>query len=154
MSGKHYSDEQKKRILEDVMKRLPERESLSSVARSHKVAASTILKWFEEEGMIEEYARVRELRADMFFEKIHEITEGVIEGKIDPNAGRVSIDAYKWMLSRMHPKKYSDSKDVNVNVSGHVEMIDFVNKLSNAIDIVPERPELVSGVKGPKKTQE
>lgn len=151
MSGKHYSDKQKKKILEDVMKRLPERESLRSVARSHKVPASSILNWIEEQGLNEQYARVRELRADMFFEKIHEITEGVSKGRIDPNAGRVSIDAYKWMLGRMNPKKYSDRKDINVNVSGHVEMVEFVNKLSNSIDVTPERPELASDIKRPKK---
>ena len=40
--------------------------------------------------------------------KIEEILEDVESGKIEPSVARVSIDARKWLASKMYPKFFSD----------------------------------------------
>ena len=54
------------------------------------------------------YARAREFRADARADKIDEITIMVIEGKLDPSAARVVIDAEKWQAGKEMPKRYGD----------------------------------------------
>ena len=47
-------------------------------------------------------------RAHFHASKIEEILEDVESGKIAPSAARVSIDARKWLASKMYPKFFSD----------------------------------------------
>ncbi len=54
------------------------------------------------------YARAGKSRAQAHFERIGDIAEQVLLGKLDPQAARVAIDAWKWTAGRMDPKKYGD----------------------------------------------
>ena len=40
--------------------------------------------------------------------RLQEIIDAVIDGRIDPNAGRVAIDGLKWTSAKLAPKKYGD----------------------------------------------
>ena len=62
--------------------------------------------------------RPRELRADRRVEAISDLAKRVEEGKLDPNAGRVSIDALKWLASRENFRRWGDEAAMVVaNVS-------------------------------------
>lgn len=94
----------------------------------------TFYKWIDEdEEKAKRYARACEARAENLFEEILEIADeknadialsddGTMF--VDGNAiqrSRLQIDARKWMLTKMQPKKYGDkieqnlTGDVNVN---------------------------------------
>ena len=65
-------------------------------------------------------------RAHFHAAKIEEIIEKVELGNIDPQVARVSIDARKWLASKMYPKFFSDKvqlqHDVTVDVrKQHIE---------------------------------
>lgn len=78
-----------------------------------------------------QYARAREDRADKMFEEILEIADAsendvniidVGEGMVSEQKNReviertkIRIDARKWMLGKMMPKKYSDKLDITTN---------------------------------------
>ena len=47
-------------------------------------------------------------RAHYHASKIEEIHADVASGKIEPSDARVSIDARKWLASKMYPKFFSD----------------------------------------------
>ena len=58
--------------------------------------------------------------------KIEEILKDEESGKIKPSAARVSIDARKWLASKMYPKFFSDKlhlqHDMTVDVrKQHIE---------------------------------
>ena len=38
----------------------------------------------------------------------------VLNGEVNPNAGRVAIDGLKWIAARMLPKRYGDRVDANL----------------------------------------
>lgn len=76
--------------------------------------ASTIYRWMAKDGteydaFRERYARACELRAGARFEKLREIGDKLLEGKLDPQAARVAADIEKWSLAREAPKKYGDA---------------------------------------------
>ncbi len=82
----------------------------------------------EDEKYQNQYARAREKRADMIFEEILQIADSQGEDMgINPITGeeqinhnviqrnKLQIDARKWMLGKMQPKKYGDKLDVTTD---------------------------------------
>lgn len=87
--------------------------------------SSTFYKWLsEEKSFSEQYARACEARADAIFEDILNIaddngndTRTTADGVELVNndviqRSRLRVDARKWMLSKMMPKKYGDKLDI------------------------------------------
>jgi hypothetical protein len=56
-------------------------------------------------GFAEQYTRARNVGYDLMAEGTLEIADDQRE---DPNSRRVRIDARKWLLSKMLPKRYGD----------------------------------------------
>lgn len=74
---------------------------------------STVMRWVRDNPeFAQNYTRACEDMADNDADKIADVAKGVIEGKIDPQAARVAIDAYKWSAGKRRPKKYGDKIDV------------------------------------------
>lgn len=84
----------------------------------------------EDENKMKRYARAREKRADLLFENILEIarqpSEGITttikdDGRVETTKfdnvqrSKAEIDAIKWMLGKMQPKKYGDKLDVTTD---------------------------------------
>lgn len=73
----------------------------------------TIYQWMATiEGFSDRYARATQERADLQAERIEEIGQQVLDGDVEPNAGKVAIDALKWAASKLKPKKYGDRLDL------------------------------------------
>lgn len=87
---------------------------------------TTFYKWLrEDEDKAKRYARACEARADSIFEEILEIADKQgqdVEGEdqfgnpiINHNViqrNRLQIDARKWVLAKLNPKKFGDKVDV------------------------------------------
>ena len=86
---------------------------------------STVMDWVNEsKDFAEQYARAREIRADKLFEEILQIADSKPDDKmvdkdwnlvIDSSAvqrNRLQVDARKWILAKMSPKKYGDKLDM------------------------------------------
>lgn len=83
---------------------------------------STVMRWLaDDEAFRENYARAREAQGDADADKIGDITERVLAGKLDPQAARVAIDALKWSAGKRQPKKYGDKLDVSGNLGVMIE---------------------------------
>lgn len=91
---------------------------------------SVFLTWCNNnEEIANKYARARECRADLLFEKMFEIANNEHQTEIindGPNGvsitrmdhdkhRRLQIDTYKWALSKMQPKKYGDKVDITTD---------------------------------------
>lgn len=128
-----YSDEEIEEVFDVIINRISEGESLKSVLRSNNMpAVSTFYVWMKD-GVDKSnlYAHATKLRADVIFDEIFEIAdnsmndfedidigEGVVVRK--PNLehiqrDRLRVDARKWALSKMNPKKYGDKVDVTTD---------------------------------------
>lgn len=94
---------------------------------------STILRWLKNDesgALCTQYARAREIQADMLFDEILEIADNTTSDVTFAKDGtkivnhdniqraRLRIDVRKWFISKLQPKKYSDK--VTPNVGGEM----------------------------------
>lgn len=92
---------------------------------------STIMRWLKNHSEFrDQYARAKEAQADMFFEQIVEIANTPVLG-VTKKSGvnqfgdfeevteadaiahrRLQVDARKWVISKLNPKKFGDKVDI------------------------------------------
>lgn len=89
-----------------ICERMGNGESLRAICKGKDMPNKrTVLRWLEgNEKLAEQYSAAQNLRAEHYFDEIIDIADS----KADPQKTRVQIDARKWVLSRMNPKKYGD----------------------------------------------
>lgn len=122
-----YSKEQIENIFQGIIDKISLGESLRAILREKGAPSSkTFYRWLnEDEAKVKQYARATEERADAIFEEILEIAdEPNADVFVDKVTGKIKIDgdviqrsklkveARKWMLSKMNPKKYGTHKFV------------------------------------------
>lgn len=91
---------------------------------------STVMQWLRKNPeFAANYARAREDQADHDADKIGDIAELVLHNRVDPQAARVAIDAYKWAAGKRKPKIYGEK----LSVGGAVDLPPI--QTSNTIDI-------------------
>ena len=134
-----YSEKQKKEIVDKICEQISTREdgSLRKILReTNLVGRGTFYQWLDEKKSFQDqYARACEDREDLLFENIRDTaaedctrtmynSEGVpyeVTDSAKVQQQRLKIDADKWILSKMNPKKYGDkvqqehSGEVNIN---------------------------------------
>lgn len=113
-------------IANAICERLIEGESLRSICRDDTMPSkAAVLKWAanhderpELVGFVDQYARAMMLSGDADHDDIADMGRQIARGELDPAAGRVAIDAFKWTSGRKNPKKYGDRVGVDHNVTG------------------------------------
>lgn len=92
---------------------------------------SGVMKWLiEKPEIVEQYTRAREIQAETIFDEMLDIADDasndwMLSNKPDSDSwllngehiqrSRLRIDARKWQLSKMIPKKYGDKTDITSN---------------------------------------
>ena len=116
-----------KKFWNEFFLRIGNGESLRGVSKDLGIPFQTV--WsaiMSDEKRRAAYEDAKMSRAHFHASKIEEILEDVESGKIEPNVARVSIDARKWLASKMYPKFFSDKlhlqHDMTVDVrKQHIE---------------------------------
>lgn len=113
----------------EICRRLMQGRSLRSVCRDDDMPdRTTVHDWIvAHEAFARQYARATEVRADEEFDRIFEIADTPVIGqktRVDADGGvevteadmiehrRLQIDARKWALARMNPKKYGEKVQI------------------------------------------
>ena len=145
-----YTTKEIEKIFNSICNRIELGESLRKILKEDSMPSSrTFFKWVDlDEEKVKQYARACELRADILFEEMIEIADTPIEGVVietDDNGRtkekkgdmlghrRLQIDARKWILSKMNPKKYGDKLEIDQNI---------IDKRKNISELFPEDSEL------------
>jgi hypothetical protein len=88
---------------------------ISILRRKEFPSTATFYQWLEaDEDKAKRYVRACEIRADVIFEDIIDIADHSDEdhtpftGANVVQRDRLKIDARKWIVAKLHPKKYSD----------------------------------------------
>ena len=105
---------------------------LNSRSREEVPSSVTWNQWLkDDEELINNYTRACEERSELIFEQILDIADDKSEDTVYTDSGnaifnaefaarsRIKIDARKWMLGKMNPKKYGDK--VQTEHSGKIE---------------------------------
>lgn len=136
-----YTDE----LAEEICRRIADGESLRSVCSTEGMPGkATVMRWLgANEIFRDHYAKAREVQADAIFDEILDIADDGsndwmerlnsdgenIGWQFNGEAARRSqlrVDARKWVLGRMLPKKYGERHAVEVSGpdGGPVEITD------------------------------
>lgn len=116
-------------IITSIENGLSFRKALKSLEKhSLTMSSRTFFQMIEsDEEKVKQYARACEARADAIFEEILDIADCEDEDIIGPDDGeprvnhdviqrdRLRVDARKWILAKMNPKKYGDKIDHTSN---------------------------------------
>ena len=119
-----WTNEKKKQAFADILEHISKGKSLRSIIdnsdRDIIPSMPTFMEWLEEDSeMANQYARGMAVRQELLFEEILEIADKQGEDVTEVDGvpvvnhnivqrNRLQIDARKWMLGKMNPKKYGD----------------------------------------------
>ena len=117
-----YTPEEIKNTFNLICDRIIEGESVKTILKDNDMPSSqTFWKWLnEDEEKSNQYARAKDIYADKVFEDIVLIADGTDDDVLIDEDGiqqinyniiqrdRLRIDARKWHLSKLNPKKYGD----------------------------------------------
>ena len=147
-----YTDKDKDNIFEYVCQEIEKGKALRNVLKDENMpSTSTFYQWLDnDEVKAKQYARATEVRADIIFDDILAIAdENTNDTSINENGievvnndviqrSRLRIDARKWVLSKLNPKKFGDKiqtehsgeiKGVNLSSLSTQELIDRANAI-------------------------
>tara|TARA_R110000850_G_scaffold262746_1_gene391438 strand:- start:130 stop:564 length:435 start_codon:yes stop_codon:yes gene_type:complete len=116
-----YKEKEIQSIFKDILTGITKGKALRNILKDGSMpSTSTFYNWLQEdESKSKQYARATELRAENIFEDILDIadnnTSDIISG-VDGDRtnndviqrSRLMVDARKWYLSKLNPKKYGD----------------------------------------------
>jgi hypothetical protein len=111
-----YSQQQIDETFDEILREIEQGNSLISILRRKEFpSTATFYQWLEaDEDKAKRYVRACEIRADVIFEDIIDIADHSDEdhtpftGANVVQRDRLKIDARKWIVAKLHPKKYSD----------------------------------------------
>lgn len=133
-----YSEEQKEEILNNIFNMIESGKSLRFALSQIPLSSSTFFIWIEEDPeKSKHYAYVTDIRTELKFESIEqdyseEPQRDAETGRIDSawvQLQRLKIDAKKWELSKLNPKKYGDK--IQQEHSGEVKTTTTVIRWGN-----------------------
>jgi hypothetical protein len=130
-----FSDE----LLSEMLEQVASGESLNQVCKKAGMPTrKTFYKWVaDDESVRNRYEAALSIRADWVFDQIIEIADepvgSTMGGGTDAGAvakQKLQVDARKWVLSKMEPKKYGDRTQVDQNLT--------VRSLAEALKDLPD----------------
>ena len=119
----------------EFLKRIGEGRSARDVCGNDKDMPSwriVSIKLNEDTAFASKYSLAMENRGQVYADKISEIVNKVVDGLIDPNAGRVAIDGLKWMSMKLAPKKFGDVH--KMEVKHETSYVDALKEISGIVD--------------------
>lgn len=138
--GKRINPDTKAEVIEAVLALVDDGKSLRQACKEVDFERKTFEKWIAADpDLSSQYERARANRADKLFEEILAIADTVQIGTVETikewgvevktadmiEHRRLQIDARKWMLGKMAPKKYGEK--VELEHSGEIRSNDSVD---------------------------
>ncbi len=116
-------------VADDICTLLADGESLRDVCRHPGMPnKATVFRWLaENEVFRDQYAKATDVRADVIFDEIIDIADSTEADAAEVAKSRLKIDARKWVLSRMAPKKYGEriTQEVTGKDGGPVVQVNY-----------------------------
>lgn len=99
-------------LAEEICSQIAQGKSLRAICRDPGMPSqNAVFTWvWQHASFHEKYARATFARTDVWAEEIIEIAEqaATFTDSTAVNAARLRVDARKWLMSRLNPRKYGD----------------------------------------------
>jgi len=122
-----WTEELKREAFKKIMIEISEKgRSLNNILlkdeKNEFPSKSTFNEWLNEnENLANQYARACDQRAELLFDEIITLSDDTTND-LKPYVGmnsiqrnKLQIDARKWVLAKMNPKKFGDKTDITTN---------------------------------------
>jgi transposase-like protein len=110
-----YSPEDKERILSEVLDSIATGQSLRASCRSVGVPLATVQDWIDAGAELSgQYAHARASLIDVLTDEIESIADRVEADQAAVAKARLQIDARKWNLSKVMPRRFGDKVQTEV----------------------------------------
>lgn len=129
-------------LLEEFCRRIGEGRSVASVCKDEDMPEDrAIWRWLaRDEGFSRDYARAVQARAMAHADRILDVSQAVLAGKVPPEAARVALDGMKWTASRLLPKLYGDRTQLEATVNHtHTLHLEALKELADRVRSAPPR---------------
>jgi hypothetical protein len=103
-------------VAERILAQIMDGQSLKSICEQPDMPhRQRVYEWLAANpDFADNYARALDVRADHHFDEMLEIADDPMNLATEQlNAAKLKIEARKWVLGRMAPKKYGDKLDLN-----------------------------------------
>jgi hypothetical protein len=128
-----WTKEKKQEAIDIILNEISEngksvRSILDKADRNILPSNVTFCDWLsQDDKLVKQYARATEIRAEKIFDEILDIADESINDTYTDETGkeytnhevinrsRLRVDARKWVLSKMNPKKYGEKIDHTTN---------------------------------------
>jgi hypothetical protein len=112
------------KLFDEIITDISENGMSAITAMKGKMSSATFYELLKDKEKLNKYARATEMRADIMADEILEISDNVggdimtmKDGReVVDNAvvqrDRLRVDARKWLLAKLQPKKYGDKLDI------------------------------------------
>lgn len=106
-------------VADDICSLLMTGESLRSICkRTGMPSLSTVTLWLtKHEEFSVQYARAREIQAEVLAEDAMNIADAAVEEAAAVAKARLQVDARKWYAGKVAPKKYGDRVQHDQNIT-------------------------------------
>lgn len=143
-----------------ICERLAAGESLRSICRDETMPhMATVLRWLKNHSTFsEQYAQAREVGMDAIADEVFDIADDGRNDWIERESQRtgqtyialndeavarskIRIDARKWYLSKLAPKKYGEKTSLELSGpdGGAIEVVDKAARVQHLLDIAASR---------------
>jgi hypothetical protein len=123
---------------------------MTEAAKAEGYSHTAFCSWvIDSAEFADEYARAREIRAEVRAQQIDDIASKAERGEIPSDVARVVIDARKWAASKLAPKRYGDRQtvahegEVKIEHSG----LSPEARLEKLAELAKQHPELLAKLK-------
>lgn len=107
------TDERRQKA-EAVFARMRDGLSLRKAAKAEGIAPATVNLWVSEDReLAEHYARSREELQERWADEILELADKPAADAVEVAQRRLQVDARKWILSKLAPKRYGDKVEIS-----------------------------------------
>jgi hypothetical protein len=140
-----YTEEQRTELIDTICGEITKGRSLRSVLKDKDTPHhTTFFNWLDDnKSRLAQYTRACEARAESIFEDILDIADSqqddiiiLEDGKEVTNheviqRDRLRVDARKWILSKMQPKKYGEKLEVEQTNKGLIQFENVSTQFPN-----------------------
>lgn len=105
--------------MKTICDRIADGESLRSICKGDDMPnTSTVMLWLKNKPeFLGQYARAREWQADNLFDQALDILHESYSDNVEVQTAKLRLDAIKWTVGKLAPKKYGEYKQVDANVT-------------------------------------